>query len=80
MSTSGSPTRTRSVARTEVRAGGMLKECGAPGCRTLTLGDRCIAHEVAVTRALPRGVPHLEPASLFEETWLPAGDAHFVRG
>lgn len=80
MSTSSSPTRSRVTAMTVVATGGMLKVCAQPGCHTLTLGGRCIAHEVAVTRELPRGVPHLEPAAALDDAWLLAGEARFVRG
>jgi hypothetical protein len=35
----------------------MLRVCGHPGCRTLTLGDLCIEHEASpAQRADPRRV------------------------
>ena len=42
----------------------MLRECSEPGCDTLTLGGRCVAHDRAVVAEMPRGVPYLLPASV----------------
>ena len=55
----------------------MLRECGAPGCETLTLGGLCLAHEPpAEPRYFPRGRPYRlrereVPAveRRIEETW-----------
>jgi hypothetical protein len=59
--------------------GGMLRECSEPGCVTLTLGGRCIAHEPGVVAEMPRGVPYLLPASMSEEAWMPVADPRFIR-
>lgn len=61
-------------------SGGMLRECTAPGCTTLTLGGRCVAHDVGVVAEMPRGVPYLLPASVsLDDAWIPVSDPRFVR-
>jgi hypothetical protein len=35
----------------------VIRECGEPGCTTLTLGPSCIAHEVLPLGPFPRGRP-----------------------
>lgn len=60
--------------------GGMLKECTAPGCATLTLGGMCVAHDAGVVAEMPRGVPYLLPASVsLDDPWTPVPDPRFVR-
>ena len=60
--------------------GGMLRECSEPGCDTLTLGGRCVAHDRAVVAEMPRGVPYLLPASVsLDDAWLPVADPRFIR-
>ena len=39
----------------------MIRECGEPGCTTLTLGPRCLVHEVVRPGPFPRGRPWPPP-------------------
>jgi hypothetical protein len=49
---------------TVVRERPMLRECGRPGCQTLTLGHHCVAHEPqAVQVEFVRGRPYPPVAS-----------------
>lgn len=60
--------------------GGMLRECSAPGCATLTLGELCLAHDVPVVMDLPRGVPHRSPVpASMQDAWTPVADPRLVR-
>ncbi len=62
------------------RLGGMLRQCSEPGCITLTLGGRCIDHEMVVLRELPRGVPHPLPVPLsMSNAWPSASDPRVIR-
>lgn len=74
MGASGLTTSRRTIS------GGMLRECTAPGCTTLTLGGRCVAHDAGVVAEMPRGVPYLLPASVsIDDVWMPVSDPRFVR-
>ena len=35
----------------------IVKQCTAPGCKTLTMGPFCVEHDVRVTRVFVRGRP-----------------------
>jgi len=60
--------------------GGMLKACSEPGCDTLTLGGRCVSHDLPVPVELPRGVPHLEPVpASMQDIWTPIADPRLLR-
>ena len=39
----------------------MIRECGEQACTTLTLGPRCIAHEMLRPGPFPRGRPWPPP-------------------
>lgn len=62
------------------RLDGMLRQCSEPGCITLTLGGRCIDHEMVVLRELPRGVPHPLPIpASMRSAWQPVADPRVIR-
>ena len=48
----------------QVSAGGMLRVCEEPGCKTITLGGTCVAHdpEEVTDREHPYGRPFARPA------------------
>jgi hypothetical protein len=41
----------------------LLGECSHPGCRTLTMGELCVAHEEPMTRTFVRGRPWPPPVA-----------------
>ncbi len=60
--------------------GGMLRQCSEPGCFTLTLGGRCIDHELVVVREMPRGAPHPLPIpASMRSAWRPVADPRVIR-